>query len=150
MSTYARERDVSQVVRPMVGSLLARLRAARGDTTGAVAALTDALASSRDVMNRGAFVTALERGVDVFVVCDRAEVAAVLLGAATRGPLRDMRMTGVHERETRRQMQSLIREQLGDERYEEFLARGAAMSYKESLEFALAELDAVRQELASA
>jgi N-acetylglutamate synthase-like GNAT family acetyltransferase len=144
---YSTEEDLSQVPRPMVASLLARLRAAHGDAVGAVAALIDALVASRDLMHRGALVTTLERGIDVFVVCERPEVAAVLAGAATRGPLRDMRMIGVHERAPRRQLQEGLLAELGEERYEQCLAQGAAMSYEESLEYTLAELESVRQEL---
>jgi predicted ATPase/class 3 adenylate cyclase len=142
-----RNANISAIPRPMAASLLARLRAARGDSVGAVAALTEAVVVGRDLMQRGALITSVERGVDVFVVCDRPETAAALVGAATRGPLRAMRMIGVHERAPRRQLQDVLREQLGDERYEACVARGAAMSYEELLDYTLAELEAVRQEL---
>jgi hypothetical protein len=144
---FYRTTNISQIPHPMAASVLSRLRAARGDLVGAVSALTEAVVVSRDLMNRGGLITSLERGVDVFALGDRPETAATLVGAATRGPLRAMRMIGVYERAPRRQLQDALRERLGDDRYEGCVARGAAMSYEELLDFVLGELDSLRQEL---
>jgi hypothetical protein len=130
-----------------VVSLLARLRAERGDVAGSLTAMRSAVVISRNGMNRGGFVTALERGIDVFVLCRPAESTARLVGAATRGPLRSMRMVAVHERGRRREIQARLLEQLGADAYEAAMERGAAMSYEEALDFVLTQLDAALADL---
>jgi N-acetylglutamate synthase-like GNAT family acetyltransferase len=113
---------------------------------GSLAALRDAVVKSQNAMNRGGFVTALERGIDVFVLCRPPESAVTVAGAATRGPLRSMRMVAVHERGRRRALQDRLREQLGADAYDSAIERGAAMSYEEALDYVHAELDAALSE----
>jgi predicted ATPase/class 3 adenylate cyclase len=122
-------------------SMCGLLRAYRGNLAGAYRALRKAVLLSRDYGERPQMGAALGWGIAVFQIAGRPEQAAVFVGALNSGALRAV---SNHPRAARghgpRRVEQL-RAVLGDD-VDVGMARGAAMSYDEIVEYVLAELDA--------
>jgi hypothetical protein len=117
--------------------------AALGDAEGAKARLKDALEEALRNDDWAILATSLDSAVDIFSYRGEARAAAVLAGAVetTLAPLRfpytSSRGPGLAVRTA-----NLARAQqrLGDRRYEQARAEGAAMSRQDALAFALQHL----------
>jgi tetratricopeptide (TPR) repeat protein len=121
----------------LAGGLHARL----GDTSAALALLYRAALVTRDEGVRPQFAGMLDWSVLAFVRTGRPDIAVVLLGVLTDGALADVSnylLTGGYSRD---QALDRIRPMVG-EAFAALVARGAAMSYDEVVDYALEQLRA--------
>ena len=122
--------------------LLAKLRARRGERTSAMEALREGVARAHDTGQKSfLFGGVLTYAVSVAADLDAWEFAATLGAAVTDGPLAEPAWVDPDERADRQATLDDARERLGPDRYDAAHATGAAMSYEQTVEYTLAELD---------
>jgi hypothetical protein len=120
-------------------ALAGGLRARMGDTSAALELLYRAALVTRDEGVRPQFAAMLDWSILAFVRTGRPDVAVVLLGVLTDGALADVSnylLAGTYSRD---QALERIRPIIG-EGFDALVARGAAMSYDEVVEYALEQL----------
>ncbi len=114
-------------------SLAARLHAEQGDIVEARSLLREAVAISHDVGDRPALMMAVERAITLFGMFGQDEAAATLGGFFTTPVNRTRSILPRGERSERWRTLEVLRERLGNARYEELVAKGAAMSDDETI-----------------
>ena len=119
----------------VAGAIYARL----GDDIGALARLHDAVAIARDQGVRPQLTAALDWSLGPLLRTGRPDVTATLLGALTDGALADVSHVPNVSAGRSRNLQR-VRDVLGDQT-DAHIARGAAMSYNELTDYALAALE---------
>jgi hypothetical protein len=118
---------------------IARLRAAARDRGAALEALREALLYSNRNGFRPILIETIGPGAEILVHVGRLTTAVALAGSLLEGSL--ARIMVVSERNAElEQLLVTVRDELGDEEYQRAFARGAAMSYEEIVDFALAEV----------
>ena len=133
-----RELDVGRGSASSVLALAGGLRARVGDDGGALELLHEAAIVSRDQGVRPQFAAALDWSLSPLLRRGRPDVAATFLGALTEGPLTDVgNFPGVAAARSRSLERA--RKVLGDAT-DGHVARGAAMSYDELIEYAIGQL----------
>jgi predicted ATPase/class 3 adenylate cyclase len=116
-------------------SLAARLHAEVGDVVEARDSLREAVAISDDVGDRPALMMAVERALAVLAMAGQDEAGAVV-GGFVGTPVNRMRsILPRRERSERRGTLEALRDRLGNARYDELVAKGAAMSDDETIAF---------------
>ena len=120
-------------------ALAGGLRARLGDPKGAVPLLRDAVLLSRDEGSRPTLAAALNWSLSPLIKLGHPEQAATLVGALTGGPLAEVSAVPIGHGARERTLERL-RGALGDERTDAFVARGAAMSFDEVVDYALEHL----------
>ena len=121
-------------------SILARLRADRGDLPGARDALRSAVARAYEDNDPFILATALERGIHVLDRLDLHDAAAVWAGAVVDGPLSRVDHLPARERPLQAYAIGRIRAALGEQRYIAAAERGSRMSDDELVHHALESL----------
>jgi predicted ATPase/class 3 adenylate cyclase len=135
-----REYDVAAFGTSSVMALAGGLRARLGDDTGALELFHQAVIVGRDQGSRPQLAAALDWALTPLTRIGRPDVAAVFLGTLLRGALADVgNFPGVDAARTR--TLERVRVALGDERTNELVTHGAAMSYDELVEYAIDHLD---------
>lgn len=127
---------------PVTGilALAGGLRSRLGDPAGALEPLRQSVTRARDEDSRPQLAATLDWCLGPLVKLARGETAATLLGALTRGPLAEVgNFPGVEAARTR--VVERIRAELGDERTDALVARGATLNYDEILDYALQHLE---------
>jgi predicted ATPase/class 3 adenylate cyclase len=120
----------------MVGGLRSRL----GDATGALEPLRESVLVARDNGARPQIAATLDWALGALTKVGRPEAAATFVGALTSGPLAEVgNYPGVDV--VRARTLERVRAALGDQRTDACVARGAAMSYDEIVEYALRHLE---------
>jgi predicted ATPase/class 3 adenylate cyclase len=126
---------------------IARLRDRQGDHAQALDALLEALQHFRRVGPRTEVVVVVSQASRSLAMIQHAEAAAVLAGVVTSGPIASLTAAGSPERIARGA--AAAHAQLGDSAYQAAFARGAAMSYDETMAYARTELGTARAKLAT-
>ncbi len=132
--------DAPDVLQPL--GLLAHLRARLRERAPAIEALREGVVRARDTGQSVMLAFVLSCGVSVAANLDAPELAAMLGGAVTDGPLAGL--TFLVDPLVLADRQGLLdhaRAQLGPDRYDAAYAAGAAMSDRELIASTLAELD---------
>lgn len=115
------------------------MRSRLGNPPGALELFREAVQVSRDQGTHPQMAAALDWALSSLTKIGRSEAAAVFVGALTKGALAGVGdFPGVVS--ARSGMLERIRSTLGDPSTEAALARGAAMSYDEIVEYALVQL----------
>ena len=128
--------------------IAARLRGRRGDAAAALAGAREAIDYTRSVGDLSNLSYALHDSVLLFVEHGRPSMAAEVAGALDTGALRTMSYShGPSEYGRRAEARERARAALGDEEFEAANRRGATMPHDDIALRALAELDALLQEL---
>jgi predicted ATPase/class 3 adenylate cyclase len=122
-------------------SQIARLLAKHGDLEGAFARLREAITHTYQIADYGELAGTLLAATTVLAGAGRAEATAAIDGFATDGLAADFGIgyQGA-ERDEQVEAQERARTELGDAAYDAAHARGAAMSYEEIVDLALAAL----------
>jgi predicted ATPase len=120
-------------------ALAGGLRARLGNPEGALPLLREAVIVSRDEGARPSLAAALDWSLAPLVKLGQSESAATFVGALTGGPLAEV--SGFPDVESRARVLERIRAALGDNAADVLVARGAAMTYDEIIDFALNHLD---------
>jgi tetratricopeptide (TPR) repeat protein len=134
-----REFDIAAGSASSVMALAGGLRARLGDDTGAVELLHEAVTLARDQGVRPQLAASLDWALSPLLRTGRPDVAAMFLGALTDGALAGGDFPGVATARSR--SLERVRAVLGDEKTDELVARGRAMSYDELAEYAIRALD---------
>ena len=121
-------------------SILARLRAARGDLPGARDAMRSAVARAYEDNDPFILATALARGIHVLEQLGRPEDAAMWAGAVIDGPLSRVDHLPARERPLRAQAIDRVRLALGEDGYAAAASQGARMSDDDLVRHALGPL----------
>ena len=121
-------------------SILARLRAERGDLEGARDAMRSAVAIGYEDNDPFILATALDRGIHVLADLGRPEDAAVWSGAVVDGALSRVAHLPARERPLRADAIGRLRAALGEQRYAAAAARGSGMSDGDLVRHALESL----------
>jgi predicted ATPase/class 3 adenylate cyclase len=122
-------------------SMIAQIRARQGDRVGALEAVRDAIVHTDRLGDRPQLIAAIDWTIAVLRRFGHVEPAAVLVGAATEGPLAEINnFPGAHRLLGDDKFEPL-EAQLGVESYEQLVRRGAAMSHDEMMRYAVGELD---------
>ena len=103
----------------------------------AIATLRDAIAYSVDLGDRPMVISACARAFQILAAFDLSALAAVFTGIAVTGPLAYLCILDP-SRPDAQQATERVRAELTENEYERAVSRGAAMSYYELCEFALA------------
>ena len=135
--------DFSATLRGRALALAAQLRAAKGDTDGAISALRAAIPEAHRFGEMTGIATTFDRGIQVLTHLGCYELAAVFGGIATEGVFANTYGVPAHELPDRHHALDRLAAELGAERYGAAVARGAAMSYDEALSTTTAALDAL-------
>jgi hypothetical protein len=133
----------------VLGHLLpirAQLRAANGDTAGAVRDLREAITYTHGTGDKVMLMVAFDRGISVLDSLGLTVPAAVLTGAVLRGPLAALSILPQAEREDRAVLLERVRTLIGRTAYERALAQGAALNADEAVTYALDALDTAEAE----
>jgi hypothetical protein len=120
-------------------ALAGGLRSRLGDPSGALELVHESLVLAREQGARPQLASTLDWALSPLIKVGRAEAAATLVGALTRGSLAGVgEFPGVASARTKilQRLQAII----GEETTHALVARGAAMSYDETVEYALTEL----------
>ena len=128
-------------------ALVAPLRARAGDLADALRALQEAVTHGADIGDVIAIAVAMGAAVEVIATLGATQTAAVLYGLRERGPFAGMGSQNDAHRIDRERTVERVRAELSDDEFERNAARGAAMSYDEGLDYALAELDRLLAEI---
>jgi predicted ATPase/class 3 adenylate cyclase len=120
-------------------ALLGQIRASLGDYD-VLGVLRESIVRSNDA-SRSQLASAMDRAMRVFAVLDRPKAVAVIGGALAEGQFRDLSILPPTELPDRRGALATAHDQLGPEEYEQLLTRGAAMSYDDLVQSALAAVD---------
>jgi predicted ATPase/class 3 adenylate cyclase len=143
-----RESEIGAGAASAVMGLVGGLRARLGDDAGALAVLRDGVTLGRDQGARPQLAAALDWSLSPLLRTGRAEVAATFLGALTAGSLADVgNFPGVAAARSR--SLERVRAVLG-EQTDAPVAGGAAMSYDDLAEYAVAELRAASERTSEA
>jgi len=137
------EAGASDVVYPDLLEQLARLECSLGDGERALQTIGRSLRVSSATSYRPGVLGTLWYVAEALGILGREpEVAAVVHGFATRGPDAAL-VPGVagHEAELHDRALGVVRDALGDARFDELTRRGASMTFDSAVEFTLAELD---------
>jgi predicted ATPase/class 3 adenylate cyclase len=118
---------------------IARLRAQRGDTTGGLGALRDGIRHARDAGDRVYLAGLMQYAAEVFAGLGFPEPAAVVAGLVDAKGFHHF--VGVEPEEWNALLER-ARSDVGDARYAEAVARGAAMTLDDAVDFILETLDA--------
>jgi tetratricopeptide (TPR) repeat protein len=138
-----RESDMAAFVAGSVMALAGGLRGRLGDDPGALELLHDAIVVGRDHGTRPQLAAGLDWALSPLTRTGRPDVAAMLLGGLTRGALAGLaNYPGVDA--ARARTLERVRAVLGDDQTDELVARGAAMSYDELVQYAIDHLDQTR------
>jgi predicted ATPase/class 3 adenylate cyclase len=122
-----------------VMSLAGGLRARLGDDPGALEVLHQAILVARDLGARPQIASVLDWALSPLHRTGRPEVAATFVGGLTTGALADVgNFPGVNAARTR--TLERLRAVMGDERADELVARGAALSYDDLVQYAAQHL----------
>jgi hypothetical protein len=136
---FYREIDIAAAHAPGVNSLTGGLRARLGDDAGALELLHEAVIVGRDQGVRPQLAAALDWALSPLSRTGQADVAATFIGGLTGGALAGVgNFPGVDT--ARARTLERIRTVLGDEKTDELVAHGAAMSYDELVEYAIHHL----------
>jgi predicted ATPase/class 3 adenylate cyclase len=125
---------------PMAVALAAQLRVDRGELD-ALGQLRDALRRGHSGTSQAQLATVLDHSLRVLASLGYAEPAAVLTGFVDRGPAGARSVMAPDELDDRKHAIERVQLDLGSERFQTAVSRGAAMSYEEAVDYALAELD---------
>jgi predicted ATPase/class 3 adenylate cyclase len=120
-------------------ALAGGLRARLGETSAALDLLHRAAIVTRDEGVRPQFAAMLDWSVLAFVRSGRPDIAVVLLGVLTDGALADVSNYLLTSSYSREQALDRLRPSV-DEAFEALVARGAAMTYDEVVDYALEQL----------
>jgi predicted ATPase/class 3 adenylate cyclase len=131
---------VAMSVPGSVMALAGGLRARIGDLVGALELLREAVIVSRDQGARPQLAAALDWSLSPLIKVGRPEPAATFVGALTGGPLAEMGNFPDVDAARARILERLHVE-LGDDTSDALVARGAAMTYDEIVEYALHHLE---------
>ena len=134
-----REFDIAAGSASSVMGLAGGLRARLGDDTGALELIHEAVTLARDQGVRPQLAAALDWALSPLLRTGRPDVAATLLGALTDGALGGGHFPGVASARSR--SLERVRAVLGDEKTDELVARGAAMSYDELAQYAIRSVE---------
>jgi predicted ATPase len=138
-----RQFDIHAFAASSVMALAAGLRARLGDDPGALELLHDAVVVGRDSGARPQLAAALDWALSPLTRTGRPDVAATFLGGLTRGALGGAgSFPGVDA--ARARTLDRVRGVLGHDQTDELVARGAAMSYDELVQYAIDHLDQTR------
>jgi hypothetical protein len=121
-------------------SILARLRAERGDLQGARDAMRSAIARAYEDNDPFILATALDRGIHVLDQLGLPDEAAVWAGAVVDGSLNRVAHLPARERPLRADAIGRLRAVLGEQRYEAAAALGSCMSDDDLVRHALGSL----------
>jgi predicted ATPase/class 3 adenylate cyclase len=129
-------------------SIGAVIESRAGDSLAALVDLRDALGYATDAGLRTTVLSVIDRGVIVMAEVGNPESAAVFGGAVTAGSLASL-TTVAHsvEGSMRADALEVVRERFGVDAYTTSAERGAAMTYEELVDYALAEIDRMLHEL---
>jgi predicted ATPase/class 3 adenylate cyclase len=120
-------------------ALAGGIRSRLGNLTGAIELLRESIIVARDLGARPQFCAALDWSLSPLIKSGRAEVAAVFLGALTKGSL--ARVTDFPGVETARaNILERVRSIIGDERADWAIAQGASLQYDDAVDYALRQL----------
>jgi hypothetical protein len=135
-----RESDVAAFGASSVMALAGGLRARLGDDTGALELFQEAIIVGRDRGSRPQLAAALDWALTPLTRIGRHDVAAIFLGILSRGALAGVgNFPGVDA--ARATALERVRGVLGDERTNELVVHGGAMSYDQLIDYALHHLD---------
>ena len=123
-----------------IAAFAAHLRAWTGDEAGAVEALRDAFLYLAEVGDRPQFVGAVTYAIRILGRSGEDEVAATLLGVAVDGPLAALNNFPDRRLEDSDPLIARILRDLGAADAAARRRRGAAMTYEEAVDYAIAEL----------
>jgi predicted ATPase/class 3 adenylate cyclase len=138
-----RQFDIAAFSASTVMALAGGLRARLGDDPGALDVLHQAVVAGRDQGARPQLAAGLDWALSPLTRTGRSDVAATLLGALTRGALAGVgNFPGVDAARTR--TLDRVRAVLGEDQTDEFVTRGAIMSYDELVQYAIDHLDQTR------
>jgi hypothetical protein len=130
------EHGASDIVFADAYELLARLRHAVGDTRGGLGAVVEGQRLADDVGNRHTAVSILWFAVELLASCGAHELGAICIGISGHGPYASLMNAMVGpEAEGHDAGDEAIRSAIGDVRYEQLVAQGAAMSYEELVDY---------------
>ena len=128
-------------------SMMANLRARRGDLRGALEAMRAAIEQSERIGDRPQTVGAVAWALLIMTEVGEVETAAVLAGVIVDGPLAELNNFPGSQRAHGDRHLAPIEVALGTEAYRAAAARGAAMSFPEVVAFLGIELDRLLSEL---
>jgi hypothetical protein len=114
---------------------------ARGGDQRAIADLREAIAYAHDIGSKTTIMTALDVAVWILAGLDQVAIAGELAGFLDAGVTIALNPVIGAELDERVQSRAHMRALLGDARYDELAARGAAMSYEEMIPHLLGGLD---------
>ena len=128
-------------------ALLARLLSERSQRSQAIDAFHEAVVRAYDTGQLPIMASAVNHGVSVAADLGAWELAATLGAAIDDGPLAGLTIL-VHpaEHTARRGALDHVRAQLDADRYDAAAMRATAMTYRQVIEYTLAELDRLRAE----
>jgi hypothetical protein len=121
-------------------ALAGGLRARLGDPVAALALLREAIVVSRDQGRRPQLASALDWSLVPLIKIGRPQAAATFVGALAGGPLADVSNFPLVDA-ARARVRERLHAALGADTTERLVARGAAMTYDEIVEFALHHLE---------
>ena len=121
---------------------IARLRAQRGDVAGGLDALRAGVRHAADAGDRVYLAGLMQYAADVFAALDHPEPAAVVAGLVDEKGFHHF--VGVEAGEWQYALET-ARRALGDARFKEALARGAAMTLDDAVDYILGTLDNVSE-----
>jgi predicted ATPase/class 3 adenylate cyclase len=137
-----RQFDIAAFAASSVMALAGGLRGRVGDDPGALELLHDAIVVGRD-QGRPQLATGLDWALSTLTRTGQPDVAATLLGALTKGALAGAgNFPGVDA--ARARTLERVRAVFGDDQTDELVARGAAMSYDELVQYAIHHLGQTR------
>jgi predicted ATPase/class 3 adenylate cyclase len=138
-----RQFDIAAYAASSVMALAGGLRARLGDDSGALELLHAAIVVGRDQGTRPQLAAGLDWALSPLTRTAQPDVAATLLGGLTEGALAGVgNFPGVDT--ARARALDRVRGVLGDDQTDELVARGAAMSYDELVQYAIDQLNQTR------
>jgi predicted ATPase len=134
-----RQFDVTAYAVSTVTALAGGLRARLGDDPGALELLREAVLVGRDQGTRPQLAAVLDWALSPLNRTGQPDVVATFIGALTDGALAEVgNFPGVEG--ARARTLERVRADLGDDKTDELVARGTAMSYDELVEYAIHHL----------
>jgi hypothetical protein len=130
----------SDIVFGNVHEVLLRLRMQAGDARGALVAMRASLVQSEAVGNHPAIASTLYYGLDAVLACGERETAAIMIGITDISGIFVINQSGADIAD-HAAASAAVRQAIGEARWTELTARGAAMSNEEVVPFALGVLD---------
>ena len=127
-------------------ALLAPLCARAGESADALRALQEAVRRGADTGDVLGMALAVGCAIEVIAILGSTQSAAVLYGMLNHGPLAQLWWNDAQRIDRIRTVER-IRAELTDDEFERSAALGAAMSFEEGLDYALADLNRLRAEV---